>query len=180
MRAAIDRRVNQETGFRVIPVLLPGIEKPEDEQLPTFLRATKWVEFKSLDDEEAFRHLIAGIRGIAPGPGRGRELDETTCPYRGLKVFGEEHSRFFFGRTELVKRVLRKLEPQINSSTERRFLAIIGASGSGKSSLTRAGVIPALKAGKLRDSAAWPVITCRPGYDPAKEIAVALASHEGD
>lgn len=176
MQAAIDRRVNEQSGFRVIPVLLPGARKPKE--LPTFLTAHTFVEFRSLDDEEALRRLIAGIRGLAPGPGVGRDADPRATPYRGLETFGEEHSRFFFGRKQLVKRVLTKLERQLDSPTQRRFLAIIGASGSGKSSLARAGVIPALKAGQLRESSAWPVLTCRPGYDPSKEIAVALASHE--
>jgi hypothetical protein len=52
MRAAIDRRVGESGGqFRVIPVLLPGMERPERGKLPTFLTATVWVEFRTtLDD----------------------------------------------------------------------------------------------------------------------------------
>ena len=71
MRAAIARRVGEREGqFRVIPVLLPGMERPERGKLPTFLTATTWVEFRhSLDDEETFRRLVCGIRGEEPGPG---------------------------------------------------------------------------------------------------------------
>ena len=57
MRAAVERRVSEEQAFRVIPVLLPGNDKPVDAQLPTFLRATTWVEFASLDDQKALRRF---------------------------------------------------------------------------------------------------------------------------
>jgi len=55
MRAAIDRRVNSK-GFRVIPVLLPGVERPARDLLPAFLAATTWVEFRT--------SLALGLTGI--------------------------------------------------------------------------------------------------------------------
>ena len=61
-----------------------------------------------------------------------------TCPFLGLEPFDREHRRFFFGRTELVEDCLRQLK-------QHPFLAILGASGSGKSSLIRAGLLPALE-----------------------------------
>src|SRR5512142_1026744 len=75
MRAAIARRVHEartvsepRDRFRIIPVLLPSAERPEPGRLPMFLAATTWVEFRrSLEDEEAFRRLVCGIRGIEPG-----------------------------------------------------------------------------------------------------------------
>ena len=71
MRAAINRRVGESKGrFRVIPVLLPGMTRPERQKLPAFLTATTWVEFRTtLDDAEASRRLVCGIQGIPPGPG---------------------------------------------------------------------------------------------------------------
>ena len=73
MRAAIDRRVEECQGqFRVIPVLLPGVDRPERGKLPAFLLATTWVEFRhSLDDAEAFHRLVCGIQGKEPGAGLG-------------------------------------------------------------------------------------------------------------
>jgi hypothetical protein len=69
MRAAIEQRVADRT-FRVIPVLLPGAPDPREKPLPRFLRRLTWVDFRSgLDDEDAFRRLVAGIRGVAPGSG---------------------------------------------------------------------------------------------------------------
>ncbi len=72
MRSALEERVHDKTR-RVIPVLLPGAPEPRDRPLPRFLRRMTWVDFRSgLDDEEAFQRLVAGIRGLAPGPGRVR------------------------------------------------------------------------------------------------------------
>lgn len=178
MRAAINRRVSQTKGrFRVIPVLLPGVQRPERSALPTFLVATTWVEFRrSLDDEDALNRLISGIRGIEPGPGPEQAIYEGVCPYRGLRFFDTEHAPFFFGREAITEWLVNELRSKPGTSTENRFLAIIGASGSGKSSLARAGLIPALKRGELNGSERWPIIVCRPGKDPVESLAVALAT----
>ena len=112
MRTAIDRRVN-EGRFRVIPVLLPGAERPKRSSLPPFLVSTTWVEFRrSLDDEEAFHRLVCGIRGIEPGLGPGVAIVEGCCPYRGLEAFGAEHALFFFGREALTEWLLEALRPR--------------------------------------------------------------------
>lgn len=66
MRAAIQNRVEDEQNYRVIPVLLPGIERPKRRALPPFLRLYEPVEFQSADDELAFKRLLAGIIGIPP------------------------------------------------------------------------------------------------------------------
>lgn len=69
MRSELAARVRDKT-HRVIPVLLPGSFEPRKEELPRFLARLNWVDFRAgLDDEEAFRRLVSGIRGIAPGPG---------------------------------------------------------------------------------------------------------------
>jgi len=67
MRAALDERTRSRS-FRVIPVLLPGADPKEPNTLPLFLRRTTWVDFRSgLDNADAFRRLVAGIRGQSPG-----------------------------------------------------------------------------------------------------------------
>ena len=99
MRAAINRRVEEHSGFRVIPILLPNCTRPERSKLPTFLTQTTWVEFpKSIEDEQALHRLISGIRGIEPGEGLGQAVFEGVCPYRGLEVFDVKHAPFFYGR----------------------------------------------------------------------------------
>jgi RNA polymerase sigma factor (sigma-70 family) len=68
MRAAIARRVDNRAKFRVIPVLLPKTRNRPSDNLPAFLTAATWVDFrKGLDDTEALRVLICGIRGVPPG-----------------------------------------------------------------------------------------------------------------
>jgi WD40 repeat protein len=89
------------------------------------------------------------------------------CPYRGLHAFGETDSSFFFGRDALVQRLLDKLKQ------EPSFLAVLGPSGSGKSSLVQAGLIPNLKQGKLSGSQRWGVKLIRPFSDPFEELSKA-------
>ena len=177
MQVAISRRVNdRERAFRVIPVLLPGVERPERSKLPGFLTATTWVEFRdTLDDADAFHRLLCGIRGVEPGPGPGGAVFEGQNPYRGLELFDVEHAPLFFGREALTEWLLDALKHK-PSRVENRFLAIIGASGSGKSSLARAGLMAALKEGKLDGSASWPRAICRPGVEPFFSLAKALTS----
>ena len=78
----------------------------------------------------------AGWALVAPGlaiPPRA-----ATCPYRGLIAFGAEDDDLFFGREEVVASILDRL-------LESGFMAVVGASGSGKSSLVRAGLVPAYR-----------------------------------
>ena len=86
------------------------------------------------------------------------------CPYRGLQTFDEDDARYFFGRSADVSRLLERLQ-------EGRFLAVLGPSGSGKSSLVRAGLVPALRRGGLPGSDTWPVRVLRPGAEPLKALA---------
>jgi WD40 repeat protein len=177
MRAAIDRRVG-EIGrhFRVIPVLLPGAERAERSSLPTFLAATTWVEFRdSLDDADAFHRLVCGIRGLEPGPGPEQAFYEGQCPYKGLRVFDVNDAAFFFGREALVQWLLNAVRPATEGQPVNRFLAIVGASGSGKSSLARAGMAAALKHDAVPGSSGWPIVIFRPGSDPLESLAFAVS-----
>ena len=176
--AAIEHRVAESRGgYRVIPVLLPGASRPGEKGLPPFLLRTTWVKFsRTLDDAEAFHHLVCGIRGLAPGPGPGQAIFEGECPYRGLQVFEEKHARFFFGREAQVDWLLsHRLAPMAESSHATRFQAILGPSGSGKSSLALAGLIPALRAGKVEGSAGWPIVVFRSGSNPLESLAIELS-----
>jgi hypothetical protein len=85
-------------------------------------------------------------------------------PFRGLLPFRAEHSEFFFGRESLVDRLCRKL-------AEANFLAVLGASGNGKSSLVLAGLVPALQA---KRPGLWPAYLI-PGSEAAVQLESALA-----
>lgn len=179
MRIAIDRRVN-EGGFRVIPVLLPGAQRGERSRLPDFLIRTRWVEFHTTpDDATSFHRLVCGIRGVEPGPTTEHVVYAGQCPYRGLRYFDVEHAPFFFGREALTDWLLDAIRPSKDSVRDNRFLAVIGSSGSGKSSLARAGLVASIKRGALPGSESWPVAICRPGINPLESLAVAMAGGTG-
>ena len=89
-----------------------------------------------------------------------------TQPYPGLRPFQERDSEFFFGRADQISRMLACLE-------EGHFLAVVGGSGSGKSSLVRAGLLPALKEGYLLGAGTnWKFVVMRPAGDPIGNLAL--------
>jgi hypothetical protein len=89
-------------------------------------------------------------------------------PFVGLRPFESEEDMLFFGRREQTIELLQYLHTS-------RFLAVVGSSGSGKSSLIRAGLIPKLKAGFLVDSRdQWRIAIMRPGESPLHNLAMAV------
>ena len=184
MRVALAKRVKDGDGkFRVIPVLLPGGTREERGRLPAFLLELTWVEFRdSLDDVDAYHRLKSGILGLSPGLPPGQSVFEGQCPYRGLRAFQSEHAQFYFGREARIEWLLNELRPSkywdnTGAPLVNRFVAIVGDSGSGKSSLARAGLVHALQQGKLEGSEDWPIIICRPGQNPLESLAVELCGH---
>lgn len=180
MRAAINRRVTAHRAnhrFRVIPVLLPGSVRGARSRLPEFLVATTWIEFRQRIDDDAFRILERAIRGLPPGSNAPSAAID--CPYRGLEFFDVEHAPIYFGRDSLVDWLLSTLRGTSSPEGPTRFVAITGASGSGKSSLARAGLLAALRRDKLEGSVTWPVTVCRPGPRPLEALATELAGTSG-
>jgi hypothetical protein len=93
-------------------------------------------------------------------------------PFPGLRPFGQEEDYLFFGRDEQIAEVVKRLR-------EHRFLAVVGTSGSGKSSLIRAGVIPSLHRGVMTSiGSRWEVVYTRPGGSPIENLARALAQSD--
>lgn len=100
------------------------------------------------------------LYGVSPG----------SVPFPGLRAFENEESLLFFGREAHTDELLERLG-------DNRFVAVVGTSGSGKSSLVRAGLRPALDRGYLVDaSSRWRFATLRPGSAPIQALATALAS----
>ena len=180
MRVALDRSITRQ-GLRIIPVLLPNAPNDAIAKLPSFLQAYNGVRFhQSVEETETFSRLVAGIRNEKPGS--GGDVDDLKNPYRGLQYFDTEHAPFFFGRSAVTQLLLRQIQPphknQLqNKEAEPRFIAIIGASGSGKSSLARAGLLAALQKDALPDSSNWPQLIFKPGEKPLESLAAAINAH---
>ena len=101
-----------------------------------------------------------------------RDLGRDTCPYKGLRAFEPEDSGLFFGREHEVQRALARL-------VEVRFMAVIGASGSGKSSFVRAGLLSGLSAPSDDAAARSHVLLFSPGEHPVDALACALSAQAG-
>src|SRR5918998_181257 len=163
-------QASRRADFRIFPVLLPGVEDPFDPQrLPPFLSTRTWVDLRGgTGGRQALQRLLNAIAGVAPGPSMPVEPVDGVVPYRGLETFEEEHAELFFGRERDVQRLLEILKTS-------RLLCVVGPSGSGKSSLVRAGLIPRLRAGALPDADDCEGCVLRPGAHPLQALATQLA-----
>lgn len=94
--------------------------------------------------------------------------EELTNPYVGLRPYQDNESLLFFGRNEQNLELLQRLH-------QHHFVAVVGSSGCGKSSLLRAGLIPSLKAGYLVDNCDnWFISIMKPGQDPMRNLCRSL------
>ena len=92
-------------------------------------------------------------------------------PYKGLRAFQEADADDFFGRDALIQRLVARLGEQGEAC---RFLAVVGPSGSGKSSVVRAGLLPSLRRGALPGSEDWFFVDMLPGAYPLDELEIGL------
>ncbi|WP_229908934.1 nSTAND1 domain-containing NTPase, partial [Streptomyces griseosporeus] len=90
--------------------------------------------------------------------------EQEVCPYRGLEPFTVEHARWFEGRGEAIRQLLANL------AGPHRLTLLLGPSGSGKSSLIQAGLLPALAEGEVLGSDRWLPLLARPRLDLLTEI----------
>jgi len=100
--------------------------------------------------------------------GRSTESVVLINPFPGLRPFEFDESQLFFGRDGQSEQLIAKLNGT-------RFLAVVGTSGSGKSSLIRAGLMPAMYSGFMPGAGSgWRMAVMRPGNDPLGNLAQAL------
>ncbi len=115
--------------------------------------------------------LAAAFRSAVEGAGRlVVTAGEMRNPYKGLRAFLEADSADFFGREILTRRLIER----IAETGDPRFLCAVGPSGSGKSSVVRAGLVPAIRRGVIPGSDRWYVIEVLPGAHPMRELETAL------
>ncbi|MCC7445912.1 MAG: protein kinase [Anaerolineae bacterium] len=96
---------------------------------------------------------------------------EIDNPYKGLRAFQQADADDFFGREALVEQLIARMK---DTGTQGRFLAVVGPSGSGKSSVVRAGLLPALRNGALPGSRNWFLVEMIPGANALQELEDAL------
>ena len=132
------------------------------------------VRFETTVSDQAVAFVAGGNQYIRLADGAVRTLsgtgDKSECPYPGLAPFGPESTKWFFGRDRMIATVCERLDSRLR---ERGPLVVIGPSGSGKSSLLAAGVLPALADGRLpaTGSSDWPRILVTPTASPAESLA---------
>ena len=152
-------------------------------------QASEWARRRAVDRvEEAADRSTAARRRLAVSRGEiadsvegiqllleerrvnlaARELElaaggVAVCPYKGLAAFEAADAANFFGRERLVAELVARL-------AGARLLAVIGPSGSGKSSVVRAGLLPALDAGVIPVTDGWSSVILTPGADPARTV----------
>jgi WD40 repeat protein len=161
------------------PIPLVRDERPEipagvDEVLAKATAKEPADRFQTIDELVAeFRAAMDGSPAavVRAGAATTISVGEARNPFKGLRAFTEADSADFFGRERLVDRLVEVLA---TTGTEGRIAAVVGPSGIGKSSVVRAGLLPALRRGAVAGSDRWFVATMLPGRDPFDELAAAL------
>ena len=166
-------RKTREPDFPVVPVILPETTDPPFD----FLRVLTWIDFSHVtrvsDAPDVLEQLLRAIHGQ---PTSAESVRDAICPYRGLDAFREEDSAFFFGRgsADDPKSPIGELVRKVR---EHPFVMVVGRSGSGKSSLVYAGLLPALR--RERDRF-WHALSLRPGPEPLRALAAAFNPRSED
>ena len=159
-----------DRAFRLVLALLPGAPDPADPGL-AYLATHPWVDLRAgVADGLAAGDLVRALRG-ADVPA-GLPAESGVCPYRGLEAFREEDAALFFGREQDTAQLIERLR-------STRFIAVLGPSGSGKSSLVHAGLLPAVRRGAIPGGEVWRLVEVVPGEHPLAALAAGLAQLPG-
>jgi WD40 repeat protein len=151
-------------GRPVFPIRLPGTSAPHD-------LAGDVQDIDVAEGDGAFDRLVAGLRGAGLDPDDAFGWDPVRSPYPGLGAFGSADAAVFFGRDAEIGDLIDLLQPTL-ARGPGRAVGIVGPSGSGKSSLLHAGLLPRLSRRPRRWLVVPPVVA---GADPLRRLAASLA-----
>lgn len=147
--------------------IFPVIETPTGERLVG--RDLQQIDLTA-DRDDGLERLSRALSDIALTSSEGFELPEGVPPFPGFAALGEEHAAVIFGREDDLARLMERLR-KARTQGGARLIPILGASGAGKSSLLRAGLVPRLR----RDARNWSVLPpFRPESDPFGRLAASL------
>jgi len=169
VRHGLVRSTENPGGFHLIPVLGDGADP---RLLPPFLQQHQYVDLRNRRRApEGIRRLVERLRQPWPEQAISREYWTSHSPFRRLQSFEPDDSWLFFGRDAEIDELLSGL-------AKEPVLAVVGNSGSGKSSLIRAGLVPALRRGRLRSLGvpveSWRVAVVEPTETPFDYLIEAL------
>jgi hypothetical protein len=134
------------------------------------LSDVQWIDL--VEDGTALSRLFEGLRRAGLDPTDSFAWDPNRPPYPGLKSFTGDDAAVFFGRDHEISRLLELLQPTLQRGAGR-FVAVVGPSGSGKSSLLRAGLLPRLE----RLNSRWVVLPALvPDKQPTRNLAHGVAA----
>src|SRR6266566_2725251 len=146
----------------------------------------QYLDAREIRYETAIPEMVALLNKTSSTPTRAPELDfEPRNPYKGLRAFKGDDAHDFFGRDTLINELAATLEGALTSEEKHqpcvRLLAVVGPSGSGKSSVLMAGLLPRLREGRLPGSEQWvyldPIV---PGTRPIESLTLALSEYLPD
>lgn len=144
----------------------PGAGQP-------LLADIQWLRWSD-DVDGALDRLVDNVADVIKAKARRYSWDATRSPFPGLRSFSVDDAGVFFGRDDLVDRIVTLVSPT-NYVDDDSLLVIQGSSGVGKSSLLAAGVIPELLDLRREGGPAWSAVgPIRPGADPFAELAIAV------
>jgi hypothetical protein len=175
-------RATRDRAYPFIPVFLDvsaltlSLQDASSSSLPPFARQFHGV-WDPLNNEKELGKLLRAVLGGAAGEdgaGRPRPVRLTGAPFVGLRAMTEADAGLFFGRED-------ELDALVATLRANRLVAIVADSGSGKSSLAQAGLIPRIRGGALEDTSreapdgrAWQVVAMRPGGDPVEGLRIGV------
>ncbi len=185
-RLQLGHAVELISGLEILSRQNPYRERPVAQLMTALYRTGRQTE--ALRTFERHRRALSEELGIDPSPElcrleeqillhdehlvhtsrRTGPASEASNPYKGLLAFQEADSSHFYGRERLLAEMLRRLD------RGDRLVALVGPSGSGKSSVVRAGLIPAMRKNAVAGTAEWLIAQMVPGGHPFAELEAAL------
>src|SRR6266516_2076782 len=158
------------------------------DSVPLGWGGTQYIDGREGRYETALHDIIEALKGVPSAPTKDAEPHETTRdveprnPYKGLRAFTNADTLDFFGRDTFIKELMEALKEVLTKEQRgvqsERLLALVGASGSGKSSVVMVGLFSCLRNGGLPESREWvyldPIV---PGIHPIDSLTLALSEH---